>query len=161
MPCTSKNMKQFANQLQTLFQERYTTGLSYLDKYRVRKEIKWVHSIKRKLNRAQCILRVSDKSGVFHVGQTVDYESKVYKYRQSTNAYVELSSDPLMETFHKIVRLLNDLHTKKRITRWQHTKMMPDREKVKLAYLYFVPKPHKVNFIITSSPAELSSLTMS
>jgi hypothetical protein len=57
-------MKQFAHQLQTLFQERCTAGLSYLDTYRVRKEIKLVHSIKRKLNRAQCIRRVSDKSNL-------------------------------------------------------------------------------------------------
>ena len=28
--------------------------------------------------------------------------------------------------------------------------MMPDREKVRLACLHFVPKPHKVNFIISS-----------
>jgi hypothetical protein len=34
---------------------------------------------------------------------------------------------------------------------WQLNKMMPKREKVELAHLYFVPKPHKeIQFISVS-----------
>ncbi|CAF1578342.1 unnamed protein product, partial [Adineta ricciae] len=41
------------------------------------------------------------------------------------------------------VNLLNDLRSKKHILAWQFDKMMPKRENAQLAYLYFVPKPHK------------------
>ncbi len=127
-----------------LFNERYTNSLSYLQKYRLRKEMKLVHSIRRKLRQTHNIIRVTDKSGVFHIGSTLDYERKVKEYQIKTNAYTELSSDPLMDTFYKVVHLLNHLRSKQQITAWQHTKMMPDKNKIKLAYLYFVPKPHKV-----------------
>ncbi|CAM4848967.1 unnamed protein product [Rotaria magnacalcarata] len=48
-----------------------------------------------------------------------------------------------MNTFYKVVSLLNNLRIKQQITQWQHTKMMPDKNKIQLAYLYFIPKPHK------------------
>jgi hypothetical protein len=65
-------------------------------------------------------------------------------YQQKTQAYVELPSNPLMETFYKVVRLLNDLNSKKQIRVWQYKQMMPQKDKIKLAYLYFIPKSHKV-----------------
>jgi hypothetical protein len=49
-----------------------------------------------------------------------------------------------MDTFYKVIHLLNDLETKKQIKPWQHKKMRPDQKKIQLAYLYFIPKPHKV-----------------
>ena len=58
---------------------------------------------------------------------------------------MELESDPLWTVFDKVVHLLNDLRSKKQIYAYQLKKMMPQREKVTLAYLYFVPKPHKVS----------------
>ncbi|CAM4843744.1 unnamed protein product [Rotaria magnacalcarata] len=48
-----------------------------------------------------------------------------------------------MNTLYKVVSLLNNLRIKQQITQWQHTKMMPDKNKIQLAYLYFIPKPHK------------------
>ncbi|CAF5223746.1 unnamed protein product, partial [Rotaria magnacalcarata] len=84
-----------------------------------------------------------DKSGIFHIGSTVDYDEKIEKYQAKTNAYIQLSSDPLMNTLYKVVSLLNNLRIKQQITQWQHTKMMPDKNKIQLAYLYFIPKPHK------------------
>lgn len=146
LPPTSLNIKQLSNHLETIFNERYTTSLSYLNTYRVRKEIKLVHSIRRKIKKAHYLIRVTDKSGIFHVGQTTDYDRKVLLYQEKTKAYVELSSNPLMDTFYKVVRLLNDLRSKQQIKEWQLKKMMPDQKKIKLAYLYFIPKPHKVIF---------------
>ncbi len=59
-------MKEFSNSLEALFNERYITcSLSYLDLYRIRNDIKLIDSIKRKLHQTECIIRVSDKSGVF------------------------------------------------------------------------------------------------
>jgi hypothetical protein len=57
---------------------------------------------------------------------------------------MELESDPLWIIFDKVVHLLNDLRSKKHILAWQLDKMMPKRDKVALAYLYFISKPHKV-----------------
>jgi hypothetical protein len=91
-----------------------------------------------------CTIRVSDKSGVFHIGSKSDYDRKVLLYQDKTKAYVELPYDPLMETFYKVVRLLNDLNSKKQMRVWQYNRIMPNKEKIILAYLYFIPKSHKV-----------------
>ena len=50
-----------------------------------------------------------------------------------------------METNQKVIHLLNDLNLKKQIPVWRYDKMLPDQKKLQLAYLYFIPKPHKVN----------------
>ncbi|CAF2080561.1 unnamed protein product [Rotaria magnacalcarata] len=143
IPLKALEIKHFCTDLETIFNERYTSTLSYLDIYRIRKDIKFIHSIKRKLRKTDSIIRVTDKSGIFHIGSTLDYDEKVQRYQVKTNAYIQLSSDPLMDTFYKVVSLLNNLRTKQQITQWQHTKMMPDKNKIQLAYLYFIPKPHK------------------
>ncbi len=87
---------------------------------------------------------MSDKSGVFHIGSKSDYDRKILLYQDKTKACVELPFDPLMETFNKVIRLLNDLNSKKQIRVWQYNKMMPIKEKIQLAYLYFISKSHKV-----------------
>ncbi|CAF1679194.1 unnamed protein product, partial [Adineta ricciae] len=89
------------------------------------------------------VLRVTDKSGIVHIGDANDYEQKAQAYREKTKAYIELENDPLSVVFDKAVNLLNDLRSKKHILAWQFDKMMPKREDAQLAYLYFVPKPHK------------------
>ncbi|CAM4791847.1 unnamed protein product, partial [Rotaria magnacalcarata] len=68
---------------------------------------------------------------------------KAEAYRQKTGAYIELNSNPLWSVFDEVILLLNDLRSKKYILSWQLDKMMPKREKIQLAYLYFIPKPHK------------------
>ncbi|CAM4972073.1 unnamed protein product [Rotaria socialis] len=120
IPLKALEIKHFCTDLETIFNERYTSTLSYLDIYRIRKDIKFIHSIKRKLRKTDSIIRVTDKSGIFHIGSTLDYDEK-----------------------YKDINLLNNLRTKQQITQWQHTKMMPDKNKIQLAYLYFIPKPHK------------------
>ncbi len=81
------------------------------------------------------MLRVTDKSGIFHLDHAADYEQK---------AYIDLENDLLWTVFDKVIHLLNDLRSKGHIRTWQLDKMMPKRDKVALAYLYFIPKPHKV-----------------
>ena len=90
------------------------------------------------------IIRQSDKSGVIHIGYKKDYDEKVLAYQQKTQTYVELPSNPLMDTYQKVTHLLNDLRRKNQIDAWQY-KMLPDEKKMQLDYLYFMPKPHKVN----------------
>jgi hypothetical protein len=142
---TATIIKQFSQQLATCLYERYMAPLSYLNINHARKEYKLMKSIQHSLKKGNYILRVTDKSGIFHIGHAKDYEEKAEAYRQKTGAYIELTSDPLWTIFDKVVHLLNGLRSKEQIRAWQLREMMPKREKVALAYLYFIPKPHKVN----------------
>ena len=145
MPPSSVILLQLCEQVKTYLYQQYTAPLSYFQIYRTRQELKLVQSIRSRLKKANQVLRVTDKSGIFHIGDAEDYERKAEAYRQKTQAYMELDSDPLWTVFDKVVHLLNDLRSKKQIYAYQLKKMMPQREKVTLAYLYFVPKPHKVS----------------
>ena len=144
IPQTSTIIKHFSQQLETYLHERYMAPLSYLQVYRTRKELNLIKSIRYRLKKGQHVLRVTDKSGIFHIGHVKDYEHKAEAYRQKTQAYVELESDPLWNVFDKVAQLLNNLRAKKHIMAWQYNQIMPKKEKTELAYLYFIPKPHKV-----------------
>ena len=148
LPRKALVLKQFSDQLEVMFNQQFvssSSSLSYHDIHRTRNDLKIVLSIKRKLKKLPVIIRPSDKSGVIHIGYKRDYDQKGIQYQEKTQAYVELSSNPLIDALHQVIRLLNDLKTKKQIKPWQYKKMMPDQKKIQLAYLYFIPKPHKVN----------------
>ncbi len=151
MSSTSTIIKQFSQHLAICLYKRYMAPLSYLNIIRARKEFQMMKSIQHSLKRGKYILRVTDKSGIFHIGHTKDYEQKAEAYRQKTGAYIELDNNPLWIIFDKVVQLLNNLRSKQYIRAWQLRQMMPIRNKVELAYLYFIPKPHKVNFSFFSS----------
>jgi hypothetical protein len=53
----------------------------YLNTYRARKEWKLIKSIQFRLKKAKYILRVTDKSDIFHLGYKTDYEQKAEAYR--------------------------------------------------------------------------------
>jgi phosphotransacetylase len=137
-------IKQLSARLTARLTRRYLATLSYVDAQRARKELELVKSIRRKLKKAKLILRETDKSGNFHIGRASDYAKKAATYRTKTGAYMELPDNPLAEIMHKVAHLLNDLRKKKHITARQHKKMMPNRQKVRLAHMYFNPKAHKV-----------------
>jgi len=144
MPMRSPTIKEFTQQMEIYMQQRYMAPLSYRDIYRTRKELKLIKSIESKLKKGKYILRVTDKSGIFHISHASDYEQKTEAYRQKTGAYIELENDPLWSVFDKVIHSLNELRSKDYIRVWQLEKMMPKRDKVALAYLYFIPKSHKV-----------------
>jgi hypothetical protein len=152
MPNKSLIIKQFIEEMETRLYERHMATLSYRDIYRARQGLKLIKSIESKLRKGKYILRFTDKSGIFHLGHATDYEQKAEVYRQKTGAYIELQSDPLWTVFDKVVHLLNNLRSKDQIVAWQLDKMMPKREKVALAYLYFIPKSYKVTNIHILSP---------
>ena len=131
IPYTSPIIKQFSQQLQTCLHQQYMTPISYLNAYRTRKELNLVKSIRYRLKKEKLILRVTEKAEA---------------YRQKTDAYMELETNPLAIVYDKVVHLLHDLRSKEHIKAWQLNKMLPKRDDVELAYLYFLPKPHKVNF---------------
>ena len=144
MPRSSPIIQQFASRLQSCLTRLFMTSLSVGDELRARQEFNLVKSIRRKLAKFKLVLRQTDKSPVFHIGQSNDYERKATQYRTKTGAYLELSSNPLKEILDRVTRLLNDLRSRKQILAWQYKKMMPDRRKVKLGHMYFLPKSHKV-----------------
>jgi hypothetical protein len=120
------------------------TPLPLIDQLRARRELRIVKSIQRKLKKYKLILRETDKSGVFHIGHAIDYQRKAAKYRQDTSAYEELNVNPFNEIIYNVTYLLNQLKTMGKITEGQRMKMIPVRDKTQLAYMYFLPKPHKV-----------------
>jgi hypothetical protein len=138
MSNTSTIIKQFSQQLETCMYEQTMAPLSYLNIHRARKELKLMKSIQFRIKKGNYILRVTDKSGIFHLGHAKDYEQKAEAYRQKTGAYIELENDPLWSVFDKVTRLLNDLRSKDHIRAWQLNQMMPKKDKVALAYLFFL-----------------------
>ena len=147
IPASASIIQQLTEQLKRYLYQQYTRPISYLQVYRTRHELKLVQSIRLRLKRSQQVLRVTDKGGIFHIGDAEDYERKAEAYRMKTKAYQELDSNPLSMVFEKVVRLLNELRAKKQIMAYQLEKMMPKRDKIALAYLYFIPKPHKVGLL--------------
>lgn len=144
VPLRSPILEQFSQQTQACLRQHYLSSLSYLSIRRTRMELNLVQSIRFRLKKGAHVLRVTDKSGVFHIGHARDYQQKADAYRRKTSAYVELDDDPLWTVFDRVTHLLNELRAKKHIHVWQLNKMMPKREKVALAHLYFNPKSHKV-----------------
>ncbi len=98
------------------------TPISYLNTNRARKELRLVKSIQYRIKKEKYIIRVTDKSGIFHLGHVTDYEQKAKAYRQKTGAYIELQIGPLWPVFDKVVHLLNDLRSKDHIRAGNSTK---------------------------------------
>ena len=145
VPSNASIIKMLSKNLKEQLVLSHMAPLSIYDDTRAHEELNIVRSIRRKLNKAKLILRETDKSGVFHIGSKDDYQRKAVEYRTKTGAYIELSENPLPDILSKVTRLLNDLSAKKQITiKKQYEQMMPDRKKVELSYMYFVPKAHKV-----------------
>ena len=143
---TARVFKLYSERLRAYLSLRYMAPISFIDRIRARRELKLIKSIRGKLKKHRLVLRETDKSGVFHIGPEMDYEQKATEYRMKTRAYEELPSNPhpLNEVFLKVGRLLNQLRSADKIREWQRKKMMPIRTKTELAYMYFVPKTHKV-----------------
>ena len=137
-------IKNLTDQIKLQFDIGYTTSLSTRDVFRTQNDFRIMKAIQRKLARNKLILRVTDKSNILYICRSIDFDKKAQAYREKTNAYEELASNPLEEILYKVTRLLNDLRAKGLIQANQHEKMMPKRDKVRLAYMYFNPKVHKV-----------------
>jgi len=103
LPNSSTIIKQFSQALATCLYERYMTPISYLNTYRARKELKLIKSIQYRIKKEKYILRLTDKSGIFHLGHAKDYEQKAEAYHQKTGAYIEFESDPLWTVFDQTI----------------------------------------------------------
>ena len=148
VPKTASIIKQLSDQLKDRLTVRHMAPLSFYDELRARHELYLIHTTRLRLARCKLVLRPTDKSGVFHISKASDYERKAVQYRENTGAYMELPSNPLRQIYEKVTHLLGDLKSKKQISVYkQYDKMMPHRDKVHLAYMYFIPKAHKVSRI--------------
>lgn len=129
---------------------------------RAKREHKLIRSIHRHLHRyPQMILRRTDKSKVFHVGDANDYHTKVLQYMQETEAYEEITSgvSPLETNLQQVITVLNRLYKaeKPMITKKQYETMYPKEDNIELAHLYFLPKPHKVKWIFLKNTIKITS----
>ncbi|CAF1374247.1 unnamed protein product [Rotaria sordida] len=143
IPLTLPLYKSYSDRLRSCLTQSYMTIIPLIDQIRALRELKMVQSIRKKLKKHKLMLRATDKSGVLHIGRQIDYERKAAEYRQTTGAYEELTSNPFNDIICQVTRLLNQLQSMKKITEWQRLKLMPIRKKTELAYMYFIPKPHK------------------
>src|SRR5690349_20682591 len=86
MPNTSTIIEQFSQQLLACLRTRYIAPVSYLNAHRARKEFKLIRTFQFQLKKHKYVLRVTDKSGIFHLGHAADNERKVEAYQQKTAA---------------------------------------------------------------------------
>ena len=103
-----------------------------------------MQSIRRKLRKGQLILRACDKDGGLHLSTKSDYERKAVEYRKETNAYQELSYNPLQELYTNVTNALNEFKRTKQLKPYYYNLLMPKLNAIKQAYVYFNPKAHKV-----------------
>jgi hypothetical protein len=146
IPRTAPLFRLYATRLKEHFTFCYMTSMPFIDLLRARQELKIVQSIRRKLIKYKLILRTTDKSRVPHIGRAIDYQRKAIEYRTKTGAYIELTFNPFNDILYKVTRSLHELASTGKITQSQKEKMMPVRNETELAYMYIIPKPHKVIF---------------
>ncbi|CAF1280593.1 unnamed protein product, partial [Didymodactylos carnosus] len=72
-----------------------------------------------------------------------DHERKAAEYRPETQAYVELSDNPLEELITNVTKTLKELKDKKQLPLYRYNLLVPNRDAVKLSYMSFNPKAHK------------------
>ena len=144
IPSTATIYKMYTERLRTQLLHYYFIPIPLMDHLRAQRELKYVKSIRRKLRKYRLILRQTDKSSIIHISRRQDYQEKARKYYEETGAYEELSSNPYDSTFMSVVQSINRLRSMNKIKEFQKEKLLPIRDQVQLAYMYFLPKSHKV-----------------
>lgn len=125
------------------------------------RDLKTCRFLEKKLEKSNIILRKTDKSKVFHLGNAHDYEEKVRQYMTKTDAYESLGDknplqDLILQTNSMLKGLLNGSHIDLRL----YNKLQVDANKAELAHLYFLPKAHKPGTPLRPIVAGLKSPTI-
>jgi hypothetical protein len=144
MPKENQLFTQYSDHLLDYLNHAYATPLSYKDQLDTLEQAQIIGSIRQIITNMNLIIRLTDKGHNFYIGLASEFEEKVEKFFQDTNAFIELSENPFNEILDKVIQLLEKLQSNKRILKWQFKEMIPDRNKCELAHLYFNPKTHKV-----------------
>ncbi|CAM4973025.1 unnamed protein product [Rotaria socialis] len=146
MSITDERAKQAFGELEQMIQELYTKPLSRKLYRRAQREYRIVKRL-QKLIRTQSdiIIRRVDKGEGFYLGRKTTMDFKTEEYMNKTEAYQVVTTDqcPLMDILRSVENLLNYLVKHKAITLDRRKKLLPDVNKLKLAYLYTLPKIHK------------------
>lgn len=141
--------KEFSAAIKRMLRGLYTTPLRPKLRARAQYENEIVKSTQWILKRSNIVPRRTDKSKVFHLGSAHDYHRKAVGYMEKTNAYQEIVNgiNPCMDHLRRVLALVDPLLQKRAInfTKWKR-EMRPNANTVELAHLYFIPKPHKVQF---------------
>lgn len=149
MPCSDQRAKGFFAAVENLLRRLYTTPLSPKLFARAQYEYRIVKSTQRQIKKSNAITRPTDKSKVLHLGSVHDYHEKVLQYMIDTNAYREITSgiNPCHDHVQTVLTLIDPMLKNEDINLklWKQY-MRPDEKTTELAHLYFIPKPHKVNY---------------
>jgi hypothetical protein len=107
-------------------------------------QLKEIKSLKNKFETTHTVIRKTDKSKVFHLGNNDDYRIKTQIYMNKTKAYQDLGTiNPLESLVEQTNNLLYGLWVNKHIAQKQYEKLRVKKEEAELAHLYFLPKAHK------------------
>ena len=104
-----------------------------------------IKRLKYKLHSANIILQRTDKSKVFHLGKMLDYQKKSKDHMDKTKAYKCLGDiHPLPEFIERTNKYLLNLRLIHWISQKQYENLCVNKNEVKLAHLYYLPKTHKL-----------------
>ncbi|CAF1315870.1 unnamed protein product [Rotaria sp. Silwood1] len=159
IPPKSSILKEYSNEVFDHFNRSYFTPLSSKEQIEAFEQAQMTASIREKLKKNNLILRLTDKGNNFYVGSAGEFEQKGEKFFQETNAFIEISINPLNQIQDQVIQLLNRLRSKRLILEWQYKKMMPDRNNSELAHLYFNPKTHKEDIPVRPIESTIHSST--
>jgi hypothetical protein len=108
------------------------------------KDFNICHNLIERMKNSNTILRKTDKSKVFHIGNLSDYTDKARQYMCKTNAYESLDDkNPLTDLVDRTNSMLLSLLKGKHINQHLYKKFYVDINEAELAHLYFLPKAHK------------------
>lgn len=143
---SDQQSKQFFEESKAILRDLHMAPVSKKLLARAEKENRLVLSIQRKLRTANAIIRRTDKSKVFYICTTDEFEQKARNYMMKTQAYEEISNgiNPYNNILNSVLSLLARLKEKQAINNDQYKMMLPDQKKCELPHLYFIPKAHKV-----------------
>lgn len=144
VPYSHNLFRDYSEQLLDYFHHAYLAALPCKDQMQAQQQAQTVASIRQKINEHKLVIRLTDKGHNFYIGSALAFEKKAEQFFAETNAFVQLTENPFNQLVDSVFRLLNTLHSKKLILKWQYEAMMPDRQTTGLAHLYFNPKTHKV-----------------
>jgi hypothetical protein len=149
MSCSDQRAKEFFAAVENLLRRLYTTSLPPKLFARTQYEYRIVKSTQRQIKNSNAVIRPTDKSKVLHLGSAHDYHQKALQYMHETNAYREITSgiNPCHDHVQKVLALVDPMLKNEDINlRLWKQYMRPTASTTELAHLYFIPKPHKVNF---------------
>ncbi|CAF4279913.1 unnamed protein product, partial [Rotaria sp. Silwood2] len=92
--------------------ERYMAAIFYLEIYRARKELKRMKSIQHRLKKGKYILRVTDKSGIFHIGYTIYYDKKKGTSLRPIVTSTNIPTTEISKSLDELIRPLFDKHVR-------------------------------------------------